>query len=85
MSPNRQQTVRINFQIDTTLRREVEECARERGESLSAFFREGAKAHLAALKKDRRNRLLAEGYREMAQESLELARDFEPVDLEGWE
>lgn len=37
------------------------------------------------IKKDELEKQLEEGYRATAKESIELAREFEAADLEGWD
>ena len=77
--------MRINIQIDSAFKREVEVHAERLGESVSAFFREGARARLAALKRAQLEERLVEAYQGLTDENRAVSEAHEPVDLEGWE
>lgn len=79
------QHVRINIQLGPELKEAIAELSRQRGESVSEFFRRSAEERLHRLQKEEEERLLAKGYQVMADELSGDAREWGNVDLEGWE
>ena len=51
----------------------------------SQFIADAVRKNIEQLQKEETDRLLEEGYKASSQESLVIARDFEAVDLEGWD
>lgn len=76
---------RINIQLPLDLKEEIEKYAAMNGESVSAFFRNGASERVQRLKEAEQKKRLEEAYRSLARENRTVAADWEAVDLEGWE
>jgi metal-responsive CopG/Arc/MetJ family transcriptional regulator len=51
----------------------------------SRFIRDAVRERIEKRRRLDMERLLAEGYREQAKEGLALMKEFEAVDLEGWD
>ena len=51
----------------------------------SQFISEAVKLRIQQVEREKLEALLAEGYRASREEGLELAREFETVDIEGWD
>jgi metal-responsive CopG/Arc/MetJ family transcriptional regulator len=79
----RQQTARINVTLPKELIESVNEIAGPR--SRSRLIAESLREHIRQMKKVELEKQLEEGYRAAAKESIALAREFEAVDLEGWD
>jgi hypothetical protein len=76
---------RVNIQLPIGLKQRAELLARQKGESLSAFLREGARERVGRLEQEMRDALLTEAYKALAEENRMLSQEHEPIDLEGWE
>ena len=81
----RHQRVRINIQLDAGLKGMIAEVARQRGESVSEFFRQGAEERLVRMRREEQEQRLAEACGVLASEHSDTAQHWEAVDLEGWE
>jgi metal-responsive CopG/Arc/MetJ family transcriptional regulator len=79
----RQQTARINVTLPIELIKSVNEIAGPR--SRSRLISESLREHIRQIKKGELEKQLEEGYRAAAKESIALAREFEAIDLEGWD
>jgi CopG family transcriptional regulator / antitoxin EndoAI len=79
----RQQTARINVTLPKELIESVNQIAGPR--SRSRLIAESLREHIRQMKKVELEKQLEEGYRAAAKESIALAREFEAVDLEGWD
>ena len=76
-------TVRLNITIPEELARQLDNLAGSRKKS--QFITESLQQRIENIQKEEMQRILEEGYRAGKQESLAMAREFEPVDLEGWD
>lgn len=79
----RQQTARINVTLPKELIESVNQIAGSR--SRSRLIAESLREHIRQIKKDELEKQLEEGYRATAKESIALTREFEAVDLGGWD
>ena len=75
--------VRLNITLPDELARQLEKVAGSRNKS--SFIAEALKQRIKQMKEEELNKILKEGYKERKQESLLIAKDFEPVDLEAWD
>jgi metal-responsive CopG/Arc/MetJ family transcriptional regulator len=75
-------TARLNITLPEELVEELDQIAGHRGKSrfIASTIRDRLKELRAGLLREE----LAEGYRARNQESSDLTKDFEAVDLEGW-
>ena len=85
MGDHTHKKLRINIQLGVELKKELEECSRLTGESVSAFCRRGAIDRIRRIRDEQRDNRLKEAYIEMGDENRKISRDFEAIDLEGWE
>ncbi len=51
----------------------------------SQFISEAVRLRIQQLEKEKLEALLAEGYQSIKQENLDLAKEFEQVDTDGWD
>jgi metal-responsive CopG/Arc/MetJ family transcriptional regulator len=72
---------RLNLKIPMALVEEIEELSGPR--QRSKFIIEAIRDHIAAVKKEQLAMLMKEGYLARSKEAAELAREFEPLDMEG--
>ena len=75
--------VRIKVTLPKELIESVNQIAGPR--SRSRLIAESLREHIRQIKKDELEKQLEEGYRAAAKESIALTREFEAVDLEGWD
>ena len=75
--------VRINITLPQDLVVELEKIAGSRKKS--HFIAKTLQEKIARIKADEIQRLLEEGYKVRREESLTVAKEFEAVDLEGWD
>ena len=75
--------VRINITLPQDLVVELEKIAGSRKKS--HFIAKTLQEKIAKIKADEIQRLLEEGYKARREESLTIAKEFEAVDLEGWD
>ena len=76
-------TVRMNITLPKEIAQELSEITGSR--KRSSFIAEAIKQRIAQQKKEKMNKLLEEGYKATAKEDMEITKDFEAVDLEGWD
>ncbi len=76
-------TVRLNVTLPEELVRQLDNLAGPRKKS--RFIAETLRQRIEKIQNEQLQTLLEEGYKSARQESLALAREFEPVDLEGWD
>ena len=76
-------TVRLNITLPEELVRQLDNLAGPRRKS--RFIAETLRQRIEKIQNEQLQTLLEEGYKSARQESLALAREFEPVDLEGWD
>ena len=77
------ETIRMNISLPRPLVEALDTLAGSR--KRSQFISEAVRLRIQQLEKERLNALLAEGYQATRQESLDLAKEFEQVDTEGWD
>jgi metal-responsive CopG/Arc/MetJ family transcriptional regulator len=75
--------VRINVTIPRELIQVVDRVSGPR--KRSSFIAEAIRFKIERDKKAALEKQLAEGYRDCKEESMEIAREFESADLEGWD
>jgi len=79
----RSDTVRLNITLSKDLVMSLDQITGPR--KRSRFIEEAVEMRLKQKQKEKLDKLLEEGYRATKKESLALSREFEPVDLEGWD
>ena len=76
-------TVRLNVTLPEELVRQLDNLAGPRKKS--RFITEVLRQRIEELQNEQLQMLLEEGYKSAKQESLALVKEFESVDLEGWD
>ncbi len=76
-------TVRLNITLPEELAWQLDKLAGSRKKS--QFITESLQQRIEKIQKQKMQKILEEGYKTGKQESLAMAREFEPVDLEGWD
>ena len=76
-------TVRLNVTLPMPLANELKQITAPR--KLSKFVSNAIAKEIKRLKEQKLKELLVEGYQATRKEGLELAGDFEQLDLEGWD
>ena len=79
----RSDTVRLNITLSKDLVMSLDQITGPR--KRSRFIEEAVEMRLKQKQKEKLDKLLEEGYRATKKESLALSREFEHVDLEGWD
>ncbi len=72
---------RLNLKIPSDLMEEIEKLTVPR--QRSKFIVEAIRDRIAAVKKEQFALLMKEGYLARSEEAAELAKEFEPMDMEG--
>ena len=75
--------VRLNITIPEDLDRELEILAGPKKKS--QFITETLRERIERIRHEQLQALLEEGYKATRQESLDIAKEFESSDLEGWD
>ncbi|MBN2062442.1 MAG: hypothetical protein JW882_18715 [Deltaproteobacteria bacterium] len=75
-------TVRLNITLHKDLVTELDELTGPR--KRSQFIAKAVEMSIQKAKRDRIEKLLEEGYQSTRQEGLDLTKEFEEIDLEGW-
>jgi metal-responsive CopG/Arc/MetJ family transcriptional regulator len=75
--------VRMNITIPEDLARQLDQLVDSRKKS--RFIAETLKERVNKIKEDKLHKMLEEGYKKRKEESLSISRDFESIDLEGWD
>ena len=75
--------VRMNITIPEDLARQLDQLVDSRKKS--RFITETLKKRVKKIEKDKLQKMLEEGYKRRKEESLSISRDFESIDLEGWD
>jgi metal-responsive CopG/Arc/MetJ family transcriptional regulator len=75
--------VRMNITLPQDLAEELEKIAGSKKKSL--FIAKTLQEKIARIKADEIQRLLEEGYKTRREENHAIAKEFEAVDLEGWD
>lgn len=77
------ETVRLNITLPKGLVEAMNRVTEPR--KRSRFIAEAVRQKIEQKEKEELEKLLVEGYQAAAKESLALTKDFENVDLEGWD
>ena len=77
------EAIRLNITIPKDLARELNKLVGSRKKS--KFIAETLRQRIEKMKNEELQELLEEGYKTTKQESLVIAKEFELVDLEGWD
>jgi metal-responsive CopG/Arc/MetJ family transcriptional regulator len=75
--------VRLNIMLPEQIVREIEKRSKPR--KRNQFILKAVERHLETLKKQELEALLEEGYKATRREALCITKEFESVDLEGWD
>ena len=75
--------VRMNITIPEDLARQLDQLVDSRKKS--RFIAETLKNRVKEIEEDKLQKMLEEGYERRKEESLSISRDFETIDLEGWD
>jgi len=75
--------VRMNITIPEDLARQLDQLVDSRKKS--RFIAETLKERVKKIEEDKLQKMLEEGYKSRKEESLSISRDFESIDLEGWD
>ena len=75
--------VRLNITFPTELAQQLNLVVRPG--KRSQFIADAVRENIAQLQKEKTDKLLEEGYKVSRQESLSITREFETIDLEGWD
>ncbi len=77
------ETVRLNITLPIPLAKELKQITAPR--KLSRFVSNAIAREIKYLKKQKLEEMLVEGYQATREESLELTKEFEQLDIEGWD
>jgi len=75
-------TVRLNVTLPKEIAEQLDNLAGTRKKS--RFIAETLRQRIEKIQNEQLQTLLEEGYKAARQESLNITKEFEPVDLEGW-
>ena len=75
--------VRMNITIPEDLARQLDQLVDSRKKS--RFITETLKERVKKIEEDKLQKMLEEGYKRRKEESISISRDFESIDLEGWD
>ena len=75
--------VRLNITIQEELARQLNKLVGPRKKS--HFIAEALKQRIEEIQEEELNKTLEEGYKARRQQSLSIAKEFEAVDVEGWD
>jgi len=73
----------MNITIPEDLARQLDKLVGPRKKS--RFITETLNERVRKIEEDKLQKMLEEGYKTRKEESLSIAKEFEPVDLEGWD
>jgi len=76
-------TVRLNITVPEKLAHQLDTLVRPRKKS--CFIAEALRQHIEKIQNEEMQKLLEEGYKDRKAEGRALAKEFESVDLEGWD
>jgi metal-responsive CopG/Arc/MetJ family transcriptional regulator len=85
-APNKEakmNTVRLNITLPKDIATKLDSLAGSKGKS--SFIAECIQQRISQIEQQKLRNLLKEGYQSTKAESLALVKEFEPVDLEGWD
>ena len=75
--------VRLNITIQEELARQLNKLVGPRKKS--HFIAEALKQRIEEIQEEELNKTLEEGYKARRQQSFSIAKEFEAVDVEGWD
>ena len=75
--------VRLNITIPEELARQLDRIVGTRGKS--RFIAETLRKRIQEIEEQKLQQMLEEGYKARKKESQSIAKEFEAVDLEGWD
>ena len=75
--------VRLNITIPEEVARQLDRIVGARGQS--RFIAETLRKRIQEIEEQKLQQMLEEGYKARKRESQSIAKEFEPVDLEGWD
>lgn len=75
--------VRLNITLPFSVAKELDQCSGPRRRS--RFIAEAITMRIKQLKENKMADLLAEGYQATKNESLEIAKEFDSLDIENWD
>ncbi len=75
--------VRLNITIPEELARQLDELIGPRRKS--QFITETLNERIKKIRRKELEEILEEGYKAREKESISIAREFEPADLDGWD
>jgi len=76
-------TVRLNITLPEDLAHQLDRLVGPRKKS--RFITETLRQQIEKMHNEQMQKLLEEGYKARKAESLAITREFEPIDLEGWD
>jgi metal-responsive CopG/Arc/MetJ family transcriptional regulator len=76
-------TVRLNIPLPKQLAQQLDKLVGPKKKS--RFITETLRERMEKIQNDQLQKLLEEGYKAAKKESLAIANEFEPADLEGWD
>jgi len=76
-------TVRLNITLPEDLAHQLDRLVEPRKKS--CFITEALRQQIEKIQNEQMQKLLEEGYKARKAESLAITKEFEPVDLEGWD
>ena len=76
-------TVRLNITLPEDLVHQLDKLVGARKKS--RFISETLRLRIEKIQNEQMQKLLEEGYKARKAESLDITKEFEPVDLEGWD
>jgi metal-responsive CopG/Arc/MetJ family transcriptional regulator len=75
--------VRLNITLPKKLAKQLDKLVGSRKKS--GFIAEALKQKIEKMQNEELQELLEEGYKTTKQESLNMVKEFDPIDLEGWD
>jgi len=75
--------VRLNIQISPELKRKLAEVSTLEGKKMSVLVRESIEENLKQIEKNFFEEKMKQAYLDLAQENLEISKDFEQIDAEN--
>ena len=76
-------TVRLNITLPEDLVHQLDSLVGPRKKS--RFITEALRQRIEKIKNEHMKKLLEEGYKARKSESLDMTKEFQPLDLEGWD
>ena len=76
-------TVRLNITLPVELSKQLDKLAGPRKKS--RFIAETLRQRIERVQQEQLQKLLEEGYKATRKEALAISREFEEIDLEGWD